>query len=120
MCEDLPRSLTKTGYYFVGWYDTANTAKILPASHVFKKNTNVKAKWVKGIKITFKASGGTFSSGKEPVAYIKAKTPVDNWIDPFISRKGYNKEDIFCVLANRLGEFNIILLESRKNRRQTK
>ena len=88
MCEDLPDDLTKTGYYFVGWYDTADsTKKILPASHVFKANTTVKAKWATGIKITLKANGGKFSDEKDTaVIYIKAKTSVGG---KYVSREGY-------------------------------
>ena len=87
MCESLPGNLTRAGYYFVGWYDVANKAKkVLPASHVFSKNTTVKAKWAKGIKITFKPGGGKISGN--PVIYIKAKTNINSM--PFsVSRNGY-------------------------------
>ena len=79
MCENLPTSLTKAGYYFVGWYDKADSSKkTLPASHVFKANTTVVAKWATGIKITFKANGGTFSGGRDTeVIYIKAKSAIN-------------------------------------------
>lgn len=88
MCENLPTKLTKAGYYFVGWYDAADKSKkTLPASHVFSKNTTVKAKWAKGIKITFKSGGGTFSGN--PIIYIKAKTAVGPQMDFYVTRKGY-------------------------------
>jgi len=90
MCENLPTELTKAGYYFVGWYDTADSSKkILPASHVFKANTTVKAKWATAIKITFKSGGGIFNPEGDPVIYIKAKTPVGEKMDFSIKREGY-------------------------------
>ena len=96
MCENLPTELTKAGYYFVGWYDTADSSqKILPASHVFKANTTVKAKWATAIKITFKANGGTFDPEGDPVIYIKAKTPVGEKMDFSIKREGYTLKGWF-------------------------
>lgn len=89
MCEDLPDSLTKAGYYFVGWYDTANASKILPASHVFTKNTTVKAKWAKGIKITFKPNGGTFPKGVRSAIYIKVKTKIGSEAPWSVTKSGY-------------------------------
>ena len=90
MCESLPTGLSKAGYYFVGWYDTADsTKKTLPASHVFKANTTVKAKWASAIKITFKSGGGTFSIQGDPVIYIKAKTSVGEKMNFSIEREGY-------------------------------
>ena len=61
-----------------------------------------------------------FSDGKCNRSGLSIIQKDQIWLEETISRKGYNKEDIFCVLANRLGEFNIILLESHKNRRQAK
>ena len=90
MCEGLPTRLTKAGYYFVGWYDTADsTKKTLPASHVFNANTTVKAKWATGIKITFDAGGGKFSTSSQTVMYIKAKTSVGEKMSISVSREGY-------------------------------
>ena len=88
MCEDLPSDLTKEGYYFTGWYDTADTSKkTLPASHVFKANTKIRAKWATAIKITLKANGGKFSDEKDTaVIYIKAKSSVGG---KYVSREGY-------------------------------
>ena len=91
MCEDLPDEdeMIRDGYYFVGWYDTANTSKILPPSHVFTKNTTVKAKWAKGIKITFRPNGGKFSKGDRSVIYIKAKTKIGSRGPWSVKRDGY-------------------------------
>ena len=90
MCENLPSRLTKTGYYFVGWYDEADASKkTLPASHVFREDTKVKAKWAAGIKITFKSGGGTFTPEGDPVIYIKAKTSVGEGMNFSIKRTGY-------------------------------
>ena len=90
MCENLPTRLTKAGYYFVGWYDEADASKkTLPASHVFKRDTKIKAKWAAGIKITFKSGGGTFTPEGDPVIYIKAKTSVGEGMNFSIKRTGY-------------------------------
>ena len=91
MCENLPddEEMIRDGYYFVGWYDTANTSKILAPSHVFTKNTTVKAKWAKGIKITFRPNGGKFSKGDRSVIYIKAKTKIGSRRPWSVTREGY-------------------------------
>ena len=90
MCETLPARLIREGYYFVGWYDAADSSqKILPASHVFTKDTTVKAKWATGIKITFEPDGGTFNSYGDPVLYIKPKTSVGEQMTFSVYREGY-------------------------------
>ena len=90
MCTTLPAQLIKGGYYFVGWYDAADSSqKILPASHVFTKDTTVKAKWATGIKITFEPDGGTFNSYGDPVLYIKPKTSVGEQMTFSVYREGY-------------------------------
>ena len=58
-----------------------------------------------------------FSDGKCNRSGLSIIQKDQTWLEETISRKGYSKENIFCILANRLGEFNIILLESQKNRR---
>ena len=87
MVETLP-TVKKEGYYFAGWYDTADPAKILTASHVFTKNTTIKAKWEEGVKITFNANGGKLAQGSDSVIYIKAKTAIGSRA-PEVSRNGY-------------------------------
>jgi len=90
MCTTLPAQLIKGGYYFVGWYDAADSSqKILPASHVFTKDTTVKAKWATGIKITFEPNGGTINSYGPSVIYIKPKTSVGEQMRFSAYREGY-------------------------------
>ena len=88
MCDNLP-TVKKDGYAFVGWYDAADaSAKILPASHVFRKNTTVKAKWAKGIKVTFKPNGGKLAAGSASVVYIRPKSAIGSKV-PAVTRNGY-------------------------------
>ena len=91
MCENLPSRMYRKDYYFIGWYDVANPKKILPVSHVFSKDTNVKAKWGKGIKITFNAGGGKFYEGDRTVFYVKAKSALSSQIPyaPEVEKTGY-------------------------------
>ena len=94
MCEDMPE-VERNGYYFIGWVDTAKPKKILPASHVFTKDTTIKAKWAKAIHITLKANGGNFGSDQNKITKyefdMKAKTRIGS-AKTYISfpyRKGY-------------------------------
>ena len=57
-----------------------------------------------------------FSDGKCNRSGLSIIQKDQTWLEETISRKGYNKEDIFCILANRLGECNIILLGTNKKR----
>lgn len=42
----------------------------------------------------------------------------EDWLNDTLRAKGYAKEQLFCVLANRLGEFNVIPLEKTKGRKK--
>lgn len=94
MCENLPE-VERKGYYFRGWVDTAKPKKILPASHVFTKDTKVQAKWTKAIHITLKANGGNFGNSSNKITKyefdMKAKIRIGE-AKSYISfpyRKGY-------------------------------
>ena len=92
MCEELPDDMYREGYYFVGWYDVANPSKILPVSHVFTKSTTIKAKWAKGIKITFDPGAGKLKYYDQKVFYAKSgkKLGLQDIYPPTVEREGYN------------------------------
>ena len=78
-------TVVRAGYYFVGWVDTAKPSVVLPASHVFAKDTTVKAKWAKAIKVTFNPNGGKWSTSDKKstnkVYYTRAKAKLGKYID---------------------------------------
>ncbi len=59
-------SLTKNGYYFVGWFVKGTNTRITSVySHVFTQDTVLEAHWNKICKVTFDAKGGTFHYTKD-------------------------------------------------------
>ena len=59
-----------------------------------------------------------FSDGKCNCSGLAIIQKDPDWIYRQLHTKGYTEDQIFCVLANRLGDTNIILLESDKQRRK--
>ena len=93
--EQLP-AVVRDGYYFVGWYAANESSRILAADAVITKNTTVKAKWEKGIKITLNLNGGSlpdyYTRELLPAFYVKAKTAisVSRGTIPAPTRSGYS------------------------------
>lgn len=61
-----------------------------------------------------------FSDGKCNSSGLSIIQKDPDWLRDTLHSKGFAEEQVFCVLANRLGETNIILLKSNEKRRQGK
>ncbi len=59
-----------------------------------------------------------FSDGRCNLSGLSIIQKNEDWLNDTLRTRGYTKDQLFCVLANRLGELNAIPLENNKERKK--
>ena len=64
---DMPRTPSRDGYTFTGWYTEKEGGNRVTSNYPFSADTTVYAHWTLDIVVTFDANGGAFADGKTAV-----------------------------------------------------
>ncbi len=86
----LPDDVTREGYFFDGWYASADYTGDPVTSTVFETDTTYYAKWTQGYAITLDPDDGTLADGQSTVIWLREGDNIAAAVAAYVPVRGEN------------------------------